>query len=141
MNEDLRYSVFGIILRTKIFGLRSSEFFHEQRSSVFSIRSKSLFGATLPPATLFEHFQCKNDVLQGAKVMLHIYLSFQYAESPVVQMESVSECAAVSKHLPQHHLVPHCIHISGHQSQVQLQPPIIGTTSITLLTMAGSLTL
>ena len=90
---------------------------------------------------VIEHFQHKNDVLQGAKVMLHIYLPFQYAESPVVEMESVSECAAVSKHLPQHHLVPHCIHIPGHQSQVRLQPPIIGTTSITLLTMAGSLTL
>ena len=91
--------------------------------------------STILSHCVIEHFQRKNDVLQGAKVMLHIYLPFQYAESPVVEMESVSECAAVSKHLPQHHLVPHCIHISGHQSQVQLQPPIIGTTSITLLTM------
>ena len=47
MNEDLRSSVFGNFLRTKIFGLRYSEIFHEQRSSVFGIRSKSLFGATL----------------------------------------------------------------------------------------------
>ena len=47
MNEDLRYSVFGNFLRSKIFGLRSSEIFHERRSSVFGLRSKSLFGATL----------------------------------------------------------------------------------------------
>ena len=34
MNEDLRSSVFGKFLRTKIFGLQYSEIFHERRYSV-----------------------------------------------------------------------------------------------------------
>ena len=47
MKEDIWSSVFGKFSLVKIFGLRSSEIFHEQRSSVFGIWSKSLFGATL----------------------------------------------------------------------------------------------
>ena len=35
MNEDIRSSVFENFSLAKIFGLRSSEIFHERRSSVF----------------------------------------------------------------------------------------------------------
>ena len=38
MNEDIRSSVFGNFSLAKIFSLRSSEIFHERRSSVFGIR-------------------------------------------------------------------------------------------------------